>query len=155
MCLRVSAVFPLFSPLNILHTLFLCSLSVPVLLPCVFRPSVSLSPPPFLAFPPLVLRSSCLLCVSCCVPSCPLPSPRPRGLFRPAFCVRAPEALRRPAVCPAACPSLVSHQAQNGVTVWADAPRVCPRPCPCLLLPMCCRCLFRGLSCLLPAVIWW
>ena len=63
-------------------------------------------------------------------------------------------------------PSLVRHQAQNGVTVWADAARICPRPC--LLLPMCCRvfrCSFRVLSrgfrpcvrvcVLLPAVFWW
>ena len=77
-------------------------------------------------------------------------------------CVCAPEALRRPSVCPAvcraACPSLVSYQAQDSVTVWADAPRVYPRPCP--LLPMCCRwlfcCPFRVLSCcLLPCVVRW
>lgn len=148
-----------------------------------FRPSLlpaavlllSLLPP----FPPLVLRSSCLLCVpwlpcvSCCVPF-RLPVPVPCSVLSS---VCAPLKLyRRPSVCPAvcraACPSLVSRQAQNGVTVWADAPRVCPRPY--LLLPMCCRCsfrvsscpfrcLFRGLSCLLssvrvcvllPAVLW-
>ena len=83
--------------------------------------------------------------------------------------VRAPEALRRPSVCPvvfrAACPSLVSYKAQDSVTVWADAPRIYPRPY--LLLPMCCR-VFRRLSrgfrprvrvcvrvCVLPGVVWW
>ena len=63
-------------------------------------------------------------------------------------------------------PSLVRHQAQNGVTVWADAACICPRPC--LLLPMCCRVfrrLIRVLSrgfrpcvrvcVLLPCVVWW
>lgn len=80
---------------------------------------------------------------------------------------RAIEAPRRPSVCRsvccAACLLLVSRQAQDGVTVGTDAPRICPRQCPCLLLPMCCRvfrrlfrCPFRGLSCcLLPVVVWW
>lgn len=148
----LDGVFSLLSPLNILHTLFSFRLS---LLPVCCRPSL------LPAFPLLVLRSCCLLCVpwlpcvSCCV----------------LLCVR-PEAPRRPSVCPAAvCPSLVRHQAQDAVTVWADAPRICPRPY--LLLPMCCRvfrCPFRVLSrgfrpsvcvrvllpcVLLPAVVWW
>ena len=63
-------------------------------------------------------------------------------------------------------PLLVRHQAQNAMTVWADAARICPRPC--LLLPMCCRVsrwlfrvLFRGfrpsvrVCVLLPCVVWW
>ena len=54
-------------------------------------------------------------------------------------------------------PLLVHRQAQNAMTVGADAPRIYPRPF--VLLPMCCRvsrCLFRVLSCcLLPAVVWW
>ena len=51
-------------------------------------------------------------------------------------------------------PLLVHRQAQNGVTVWADAARIYPRPC--LLLPMCCRVSVRVLSCcLLPCVVWW
>ena len=63
-------------------------------------------------------------------------------------------------------PSLVRHQAQNAMTVGADAARKCPRPC--LLLPMCCRVsrwlfrvLFRGfrpsvrVCVLLPCVVWW
>ena len=93
-----------------------------------------------------------------------------RGSFRvPVFCVCAPEALWRPsacrAVCRAACPSLVCCQAQNGVTVWADAPRICPRPCPLFMCRRVFRCPFRVLSCgflpcvrvcvLLPCVVWW
>lgn len=87
----------------------------------------------------------------------------------PAFCVCALK-LSGGLLCVLPCvvllPSLVSRQAQDSMTVWADAPRVCPRPCPCLLLPMCCRCSFRvsrcpfrglscGLSCLLSCVVWW
>ena len=153
--------------------LSVCSLPVPCLLPCVVfvlpssTPQARGHPCPSLlpSFPPLVLRSSCplcvpwLLCVSCCVLLCsPSPCLDPSsvcaplklsgGLLRVLSCVSC-------RVCPA-CPSLVSHQAQDGVAVWADAPRICPRPC--LLLPMCCRvfrCLSRGLSCLLPCVVWW
>lgn len=158
--MRVSAAF--FSPLLSLKYItysFFCLSALPVLslLPCVFRPSLLPStthqarghPCSSLpAFPPLVLRCLLLLpCVPWLVPSCLL-------------CVR-PEALRRPsvcrAVCRAACPSLVCCQAQNAVTEWADAPRIYPRPYPCPLV-MCCRvfrCPFRGLSCLLPCVVWW
>lgn len=165
----LSGVFSLFSPLNILHTFFLpvCSLSVPSLLPCSSsfpsstappgaRPSVSLSSLPCLpsACPPLLLPAVCSVAAVC-----PL-SPSP---FIPVG--RAPEAPRRSSVCAAAvCPSLVRHQAQNAVTVWADAPRIYPRPYPCPLV-MCCRGSFRGLSrgflpsvrarVLLPAVVWW
>ena len=58
-------------------------------------------------------------------------------------------------------PLLVHHQAQNAMTVGADAARIYPRPC--LPLPMCCR-VFRRLfrvsvrvlsCCLLPCVVWW
>ena len=129
----LGGVFSLFSPLNIYISLF----SVCLISPCSLPAAVSSlrSPPPPLprrvairaplsslpAFPPLVLRSSCLLCV----PWLPL---------------------------------LVRHQAQNAMTVGADAARICPRPC--LLLPMCCRvfrCPFRGfrVCVLLPAVFWW
>ena len=132
MLLRVSAVFSPYLSLKYITYFFLsvCSLPDLSLFPACCRVSSS-------CFPPLVLRSSCplcvpwLLCVSCCVLSC-------------VSC----------RVCPA-CPSLVSYQAQDGVAVWADAPRICPRPC--LLLPMCCRvfrCSSRGLSCLLPCVVW-
>ena len=150
----LDGVFSLLSPLNILHTLFFfvspCSLSAAVRPSSL--PSLCLSSAPAVC---CVFRG-CRVCpaVSCCV----------------LLCVR-PEAPRRPSVCPAAvCLSLVRHQAQDAVTVWADAPRICPRPD--LLLPMCCRvfrCPFRGLSCclpsvrvcvllpcvLLPAVVWW
>ena len=167
MLLRVSAAFfPLFSPLNIYISLFSLSarsLPVPSLLPCFScllhspgaRPSVSLSPP----FLPS-LRLSSDACSSCRVSSggCrALPS-----LLLP-LCPRRARlgSLRRPSVCRAACLLLVRHQAQNAMTVGADAPRVCPRPCS---LFMCCRCLFRcpfrGFRpcvrvCVLPCVVWW
>ena len=144
--------FSLFSPLNIYISLFFV-LSLlpaccrdPLLHSPGARPSVSLSPPS-------------------------LPPPRPRGLFRPVFCVFIPSGapLKLPGglLCVVPCvvwwlSSLVRHQAQNGVAVWADAARICPRPC--LLLPMCCR-VFRVLSrgfrpcvrvcVLLPCVFWW
>lgn len=94
----------------------------------------------------------------CSVPACRAVCPLSVSPFVPVW--RAIEAPRRPSVCRsvcrAACPSLVSYQAQNAMTVGADAPRICPRLCPCLLLPMCCRGLFRCLSCcLLPCVVWW
>ena len=194
MLLRVSAAF--FSLLSLKYLYI--SFSVLSLLPaccCVpllrspgARPSASLSPPlpsclpslpaspPFL--PSLRLSSApaptvCSVAAVCRL-VCPLPPPRPRGLFRPAFCVFIPSGapLKLPGglLCVVPCvlwwlPSLVRHQAQNGVTVWADAPRIYPRPD--LLLPMCCR-VFRGLirvlfrgfrvcvsCCLLPAVVWW
>ena len=59
-------------------------------------------------------------------------------------------------------PLLVHRQAQNSVTVWADAACICPRPF--VLLPMCCRvsrCPFRvfrpsvRVCVLLPCVVWW
>lgn len=97
------------------------------------------------------------------LPSC-LPSliPSAPAVCSAAACCRLSSLLlslypRRSSVCPvvcrAACPSLVRHEAQNAVTVWADAPRICPRPY--LLLSMCCRvfrCLFRVCA-LLPAVV--
>lgn len=153
-----------------------CSLSVPSLLPCLlFVPLLHRSPRrkairvPLSSLPSLRLSSRCLLP---CVPWLPW---LPCVSFRlpvpcSVLCVRALEAPRRPSVCPsvcrAACPSLVSHQAQDGVAVWADTPRICSRPF--VLLPMCCRvsrCPFRVLSCgflpcarvcvLLPCVVWW
>ena len=131
--------FSLISPLNILHTFF--CLSALSLFParCVFRGCCA-SPAS-----PSVSPSPCLVLSSVCAPL-----KLSGGLLRVLSCVSC-------RVCPA-CPSLVSHQAQDGVAVWADAPRICPRLCPCLLLPMCCRvfrCLSRGLSCLLPCVVWW
>lgn len=163
--------FPLFSPLNILHTLFSVCLSLP-LLPCLlFVPLLLHSPgarpsAPLSCLPSLRLSFACPSApapVVCSVPAVPFVL-RSSSPFIPIG--RAPEAPRRssvcPAVCRAACPSLVSYQAQNGVAVWADAPRVCPRPC--LLLPMCCRCSFRcpfrGFRpcvrvCVLPCVVWW
>lgn len=123
----------------------------------------------FSLFSPLNIYISLFRSLPAPFPCCRIPLSLPR---REA--IRAPEAPRRSSVCPAvcsvpACPSLVSYQAQDSVTVWADAPRVCPRPF--VLLPMCCRVsrcpfrrLFRGFSCLLssvrvcvllPAVVWW
>ena len=177
-----------FSPLLSLKYLYISfftsvclSLPAPCLLPC----SSSVPPPPlprreairpslrssFPAFPPLVLRScSCRVFRGCRVSPVVSPWLVPSCLL----CVCALEAPRRPSVCRAACLLLVSYQAQNAMTVGADAPRVCPRPY-LLLSVMCCRCsfrvsrcpfrcLFRCLSCLLssvrvcvllPAVVWW
>lgn len=71
--------------------------SPPPPLPPGARPSAPLSPPFLSAFPPLVLPMPApAVCSVAAV--CLLLCPRPRGLFRPAFCVRAPEALRRPSV---------------------------------------------------------
>ena len=127
--------FSLLSPLNITYSFF-CLPASPCCLPSACPPDA---------------WSCCVSCGGCRV-VCPLSS----SPFIPIG--RALEAPRRPSVCPAVCPSLVCHQAQDGVAVWANAPRICPRLCPCLLLPMCCRVfrrLFRGLSCLLPFVVWW
>ena len=171
MLLRVSAAFSSLLSLKYISYLFFlsaCSLPAPCLLPCS-----SLFPPPLPrrkairvplsslpAFPPLVLRS-CSCCVfRGCRAVCPLSighAPKlPGGLPSCLLCLVVLWWL----------PLLVRHQAQNSVTVWADAPRIYPRPC--LLLPMCCRVfrrLFRVLSrgfrpcvrvcVLLPAVIWW
>ena len=171
----LSGVFSLFSPLNITYSFF-SSLPVPVRpavflsVPLLLSPPlprrvairVPLSSPPFLAFPsacpPLLLPAVCSVAA---VPFVLSPSP-------PLYLSGAPLKLSGGLPSCLLClvvlwwlPSLVRHQAQNGVTVWADAARICPRPC--LLLPMCCRvfrCLFRVsvrvLSCcLLPCVVWW
>ena len=179
--------FSLFSPLNIYISLFSfspCSLPAAVLLlspPLSRRKAIRASLlPPFL--PSLRLSSApapavCSVAAVCRL-VCPLPPPHPRGLFRPAFCVFIPSGapLKLSGGLPSCLlclvvlwrwPLLVSHQAQNAMTVGTDAARICPRPC--LLLPMCCRvfrCPFRvlsrgfrpsvrGLSCLLPCVVWW
>ena len=156
--------FPLLSPLNILHTLFfLSALSVPSLLPC-FSLFPSSTPPgarPSAFLPPVFLPSACpplLLSVVCavaavCVLLCPLPSPRPRVLSRPVFCVRAPEALRRPSVCPAVCrlapavtrpPSGAKRCGSVGRYTAYMSPALSPPvyvlpcvplPVPCLVLP--------------------
>lgn len=164
--------FSLISPLNILHTFF-CLSALSLFPPCCrvssscFSPPlprraairVPLYPPPCLpsACSPL-LPAVCLLLCSVVSPSVP-PSPClvPSSVCAP---LKLSGGLLR-VLLPCVVwwlPSLVRHQAQNSVAVWADAPRVCPRLCPCLLLPMCCRvsrCPFRGLSCLLPCVVWW
>ena len=180
MLLRVSAAFFSLLSLKYLYISFFRSLPAPCLLPC--SPSSTLQArghpcpsllPPFL--PSLRLSSApapavCSVAAVCRL-VCPLPPPRPRGLFRPVFCVFIPSGapLKLPGglLCVVPCvlwwlPSLVRYQAQNGVTVWADAACICPRPC--LLLPMCCRvfrCPFRGfrpsvrVCVLLPCVVWW
>lgn len=130
--------FSLFSPLNILHTLF----SLPSF--CLSAVCLLLCPVPF-----------CLLCPVTAVPfalSPPLPL-SPSG---------APLKLPGGLLCVVLLPSLVSYQAQDGVTVWANATCVYPRPC--LPLSMCCRvfcCPFCGfrpsvrVCVLLPCVFWW
>lgn len=175
MCLRVSAGFSSLLSLKYITYSFFCLSALSLFPPCCRLSLLSSVPPPLpqaqghpcpsLLLPSLLPSACPPDACSCCVfrgcRVCPVVSPSPWPVPSCLLCVRpiwrAPEAPRRPsvcpAVCPAACPSLVSHQAQNGVTVWADAPRVCPRPF--VLLPMCCRCLFRGLSCLLPCVVWW
>lgn len=157
--------FSLISPLNILHTflsLFPPCCRVSSSLPSSTAPQARGHPRPSLllpAFPPLVLR--CLSCLLCVRPGCLAVCSLSSSPFIPIG--RAPEALRRPSACPVVCvswllPSLVHHQAQDSVTVWADTPRIYPRPFA-LLPVMCCRCsfrgLFRGLSCLLSCVVWW
>ena len=160
------AFFSLLS-LKYLYISFFRSLPAPCLLPCssLFPPPLRLSSAPAPAV--------CSVAAVCRL-VCPLPPPRPRGLFRPVFCVFIPSGtpLKLPGglLCVVPCvlwwlPLLVRYQAQNGVTVWADAARIYPRPC--LLLPMCCRvfrCPFRGFRpsvrvcvrvCVLPCVVWW
>ena len=151
--------FSLFSPLNIYISLFF----VLSLLPACCRvpllhspgawPSVSLSPPSHPASPPLVLRSCCCMFRGCRA-VCPLSI---------GHALKLPGGL----LCVVPCvlwwlPLLVRHQAQNAMTVGADAACICPRPDP--LLPMCCRvfrCPFRGfrvavsVCVLLPCVVWW
>ena len=145
--------FSLFSPLNIYISLFFC------------LPVLSLSPPPLPrreairaplsslpAFLPLVLRSCCRVSdpAVCCL--CAVSCGDLGGLPSCLLCLVVLWWL----------PLLVHRQAQNSVTVGADAACICPRPC--LLLPMCCRvfrCPFRGfrpsvrVCVLLPAVFWW
>ena len=157
--------FSLFSPLNIYISLFYLCLPDLSLLPACCRdpllhspgarPSVSLSPPSLPAFPPLVLRSCSCRVFRGCRAVCPLSighAPKlPGGLPSCLLCLVVLWWL----------PSLVRHQAQNAMTVGADAPRIYPRPC--LLLPMCCRVsrrLSRGFRpcvrvCVLPCVVWW
>ena len=119
------------------------------------RPSVSLSPPSLPAFPPLALRSCCCMFRGCRA-VCPLSighAPKlSGGLPSCLLCLVVLWWL----------PLLVHRQAQDSVTVWADAACICPRPDP--LLPMCCRVfrwLFRGfrpcvrVCVLLPCVVWW
>lgn len=111
--------------------------------------------------------SSCLLHSSGACPSVPLSSACPLILLLPFVLSPslplspsgAPSRLPGGLLCVVLLPSLVSYQAQNAMTVGADAPRICPRPY--LLLPMCCRVsrrLFRVSVCvcvLLPVVVWW
>lgn len=161
----LSGVFSLLIPLKYYILFFL---SVCLFSPCSLPAAVLLSVPLLRSPPPLPRRVAirvplpCLRLSSapavCSVPACRAVCPLSVSPFVPVW--RAIEAPRRPSVCRsvcrAACPSLVSYQAQNAMTVGADAPRICPRLCPCLLLPMCCRGLFRCLSCcLLPCVVWW
>ena len=164
--------FSLSSPLNIYISLFYLCLSDLSLLPACCR-APPRSPPPLPrrvairaplsslpAFPPLVLRSCSCRVFRGCRAVCPLSfSPFVPIGHAPKLSGGLPSCL----LCLVVLwwlPSLVHRQAQNGVTVWADAARIYPRPC--LLLPMFCRvfrCPFRvlscGLSCLLSCVVWW
>ena len=163
--------FSLFSPLNIYISLFFFFFLLPavlLLVPLLHSPgawpSAPLSPPflPSLRLPSAPAAVCSVAAVPFALsPSLPLsPSGAPLklsgGLPSCLLCLVVLWWL----------PSLVRHQAQNGVTVWADAARIYPRPC--LLLPMCCRVfrwLFRGcrpsvrvcvrVCVLLPCVVWW
>ena len=156
--MRVSAAFFSLLSLKYLYISFFRSLHAPCLLPCSPPPlsrrkaiRVPLSSLP--AFPPLVLRSCCRVSdpAVCCL--CAVSCGDLGGLPSCLLCLVVLWWL----------PLLVRHQAQDSVTVWADAACICPRPC--LLLPMCCRVFrwlsrgfrpcVRGLSCLLPCVVWW
>ena len=154
--------FSLFSPLNIYISLFRSlpapfpsSTAAPGARPSVFLPSCLPS-----ACPP---DACCRVFRGCRVS----PSVSPSPWLVPCVCLCVCSS-RRPSVCRSVCvprlPLLVHRQAQNSVTVWADAPCICPRPF--VLLPMCCRvfrCPFRVLSCgflpcvrvLLPCVVRW
>ena len=152
----LSGVFSLFSPLNIYISLF----SVCLISPCSLPAAVSSlrSPPPPLprrvairallsSLPPLLLLP-CVPWLPCRLSPSGAPLKLSGGLPSCLLCLVVLWWL----------PLLVRYQAQNGVTVWADAARIYPRPC--LLLPMCCRvfrCPFRGfrVCVLLPAVFWW
>ena len=106
----LGGIFPLFSPLNIYISLFFvlsllpACCRVPLLHSPGARPSVSLSPPSLPAFPPLVLRSSCLPCVPW------LPCRLPSLLLSLCPHRARPEALRRPAVLSplSGCPLVVA-----------------------------------------------
>ena len=161
----LGGVFSLFSPLNIYISLFYLCLSDLSLLPACCR-APPRSPPPLprrvairasslSVFPPLALRSCCCVFRGCRA-VCPLSighAPKlPGGLPSCLLCLVVLWWL----------PLLVHRQAQNAMTVGADAACICPRPDP--LLPMCCRvfrCPFRGcrpsvrVCVLLPAVFWW
>ena len=165
MLLRVSAAFFSLLSLKYLYISFFFVLSL--LPPCCRAPPCS--PPPLSRRVAIRVPLSSL---PSCLPSLPSAPPSCR-VFRgcravcPLSIGHAPKlsgGLPSCLLCLVVLwwlPSLVRHQAQNGVTVGADAPRICPRPC--LLLPMCCRVsrrLFRVsvrvLSCcLLPCVVWW
>ena len=119
-------------------------------------PSVSLSPP---SLPCLPFRLPSAPPVCCVFRGCRAVCPLSIG-HAPKLSCGLPSCL----LCLVVLwwlPLLVHHQAQNAMTVGADAARICPRPC--LLLPMCCR-VFRRLfrvsvrvlsCCLLPCVVWW
>ena len=156
--------FSLFSPLNIYISLFF----VLSLLPACCR-----APP---RSPPPLSRRVAIRVPLSSLPSC-LPSACPPLLLLPCVpwlpCRLSPSGapLKLSGGLPSCLlclvvlwwlPSLVSYQAQNAMTVGADAARICPRPDP--LLPMCCRvfrCPFRGfrvavsVCVLLPCVVWW
>ena len=170
----ISGVFPLFSPLNILHTFF-CLSALSLFPPCrrVSSSFPSSTAPPGArpsVFLPSCLPSACsplLLPAVCAVAALPFALSPPLPLSPSGAPLKLPGGL----LCVLPCvvwllPSLVCCQAQNGVTVWADTPRIYPRPC--LLLPICCRvfrcpfrCLFRGfrpsvrVCVLLPCVVRW
>ena len=120
--------FSLFSPLNIYISLFFCLLPaccrVPLLHSPGARPSVSLSPPSLPAFPLLVLRSSCLLCVPwlpCVVWCVPFRLPVPVACsVLPSVCSSR---RARPWSSPAACRLVSSVWLSSGGGRYSSAIR--------------------------------
>lgn len=171
MLLRVSAVFSSLLSLKYITYSFFCLSALSLFPPCCRLSLLSSVPPPLpqaRGHPcPSLLPSACPpdACSCCVFRGCRVSSGGCRALCPspslPLSPSGAPPKLPGGLLCALPCvlllPSLVRHQAQDGVTVWADAPRVCPRPF--VLLPMCCRvfrCPFCGLPCcLLPVVPWW
>ena len=173
--------FSLLSPLNITYSFFCLSALSPFppccrvssSFPSSSTPQAQGHPCPSL-LPSFRLSSACpplLLSVVCSVAAvCLLLCPRPRGLFRPAFCVRAPEAPRRPSVCPAVCllapavtrPSSGAKRCDSvGRCTVYMSPAFCPlvrHVLPCVLLsvpwlPAVCPCACAAACCRLVVTI--
>ena len=114
MLLRVSAAFFSLLSLKYLYISFFRSLPAPCLLPCssLFPPPLRLSSAPAPAV--------CSVAAVCRL-VCPLPPPRPRGLFRPVFCVFIPSGTPRSS--PVACRLVSSVWLSSGGCRYSSAIR--------------------------------